>query len=420
MASLRAGCDAVEFRFAGFPPIIQVCIRSCVHTMSTSKLHMEKRLTGSNFKPTFLTDSVKLTEEAPEINARRADFIQEVLQPVFSLFQTLQQDCKELDRETHKEVLAALLAMKSSAERKFQAAGKKLMQAQRRLEELDEAFEREDAVVTIRREIELYSDKIEKMKSQYSLLRDQNSLYKSTAAQLATEIQTKTAVFNAESMANIDLHRSISAFSWPKQSKTLNLPLQNILKIIPFEVFTELSARDVGLLSISQIQAFVRYKKHLESLKLQVERVKTESQSKRIARKKEGENENLETIFMKCVNACRSKSDRKTAFPPSISLSGVENLFPLATISDFKTLHSSRLFEIQKTHRDAIRRRRQQMVSYSREEMNTVPGEFLLRVMVEREDCVERLKFFITHPNPFRCATPGAVTEESRSRLNVE
>lgn len=360
---------------------------------------MEKR-SPSSFKATFLTDNVKLTEEPAEVKARRADFVQEALQPVFHIFQRLQEDCSTLDIEVQSEILLAFQAMKQAAERKFQAAAKRLQQAQRTLEELDEKFEREETVVTVKREIELYSDKAEKMDRQLTTLREQHHRFKAGAETLAEEIHAKGSTLSTVSKANLDLHRAISAIRLPKTPSRQNLPLMKLFESVPFEVFTELSARDVGYLSIAQIQTFIQYKQQLEKTKAQLERARMETHFQQLASCGDRSKVRLEDVFERCVAACRD-FDLRSVRNQSFSASLKEQFFPLATISDFRTVSSSRLYEIDKEQEGIARRKRRPRPLYSREDLTALHPIHLLRLLLEHKDCIERLQYFISHPNPF-------------------
>jgi len=365
---------------------------------------MEKR-SPSSFKAAFLTDNVKLTEESTEVKSRRADSVQEALQPVFRIFQHLQEDCSTLDREVQSEIMQAFQAMKLASERKFQAAAKRLQQAQRKLEELDEEFEREEAVVSVKREIELYSDKAEKMDRQFTQLQEQHHRFKTGAEGLAVEIHAKGAILNAASRANLDLHRAIAAIRLPKTPFRPNLPLMKLFESVPFEVFTELSARDVGFLSIAQIQTFIQYKQQLEQKRAQVERARMETQFQQLASAGDRPKVRLEEVFEKCVASCRDfdlGSERKQSFSASLK----EQFFPLVTVADFRTVSSSRLYDIDKEQESIARRKRRPKPLYSREDLTTLHPTHLLRLLLERKDCIERLQYFVAHPNPFSSTKP--------------
>lgn len=379
---------------------------------------MDKR-SPSSFKAAFLTDNVKLTEESADVKARRADSVQEALQPVFSIFHQLQEDCKALDTEVQSEIFLAFKAMKQAAERKYQASAKKLLQAQRRLEELEEEFEREDAVVTVKREIELYSDKAEKMEKQFTQLKEQHHRFKTNSEELAAEIHEKGAILNTISRENISFHRSISSVHLPKPPTLPSFPLMNLFESVPFEVFTELSARDVGFLSITQIQTFIKYKKHLEGVKAQLDQARMQTQFQRLASFGDRGRVRLEDVFAQCVTACRDMSGgyvKNQSFSASLG----ERFVPFATISDFRTVYSSRLYDIAKVQEGVARRKRRPMPLYSRKDLDSLPANYLLRLLLERKECIDRLQFFITHPNPFRSSIEGERDKEFSSLLEVD
>ena len=362
---------------------------------------MPKRVSPSGLKLTFLTDNIKLTEETSEAKSRRADFVQAALQPVLSIFTRIQEDCTSLDNELQFEIISAFHAMRISAERKFQTAAKKLIQAQRHLEELEEEFERSDAVSNIMRELDLYSDKVNKGERQYSTLEDQKRLYENGSKLLTAEIKRKNGVLKQLSRENIQLHREIGSVQLPRITPRADVPLANIFKSVPFEVFTELSSQEVGRLTVAQIQAFIAYKKHIESLKEQVEVEKMKTQFQKLANIGDRSKERLEEFFVQCVATyAQMEMGSYRSVATTRSLEGT--FFPLPPTTQFETMLSARLFEIDQSMELSLKRQNRKHPAFTRQDLSKVPVQFVIRVLLSKKKCLERVQYFLTHGNTFR------------------
>lgn len=374
-----------------------------------------KRISPTRTKFAFLTESGGFSDETLDTRTRRAEFVQHTLRPTADLTLRIQDDIRGLDSQLKREVLAAFTAMKSAAEKRLSDAVAQLADAEKQLREQEDSVETCGEVASLRSEIELYTKKSALLEKQQATLEQKSVHYASAVKSLTETIQTKTVDMKATVRSNLDLHRAVG--SWQPAPIVPREPsVAAVYRSVPFSVFMELSCHDVGSLTISEIQAFIRYKKHVEKLKTRVSLLRAKARLLQTSVLEDNLRLNLEQFFMLCVEASKLPRHRTHRSMPELEFA----TFPVLMPTD--TMTSARLFSIEREQEISLKKKRKMPTRLSRKELAAMPVCERLSLVLARPDCVERLRHFLRHRNrlkpPFDQATELA-RRDTQSMLDT-
>lgn len=348
---------------------------------------------------TFLTD-----REESEMRVRRADFVREVLKPATFLYEILQNDTKSLDDQVNREIVDGIREIRAAMELRIRVAEEEMRGKEEELEQIERDLENNDLVVGLKREIKHYSDSTVTMMRQEKRLESQEVKQQAEYERLQEDIRAKRAILREIHRENVKLHREIESNRTVKRIEVPKLPLMKLFKEVPFEVFTSLSSRDVGHLSISQIKVYIEYKNHVKALKSLLNRISAQVKLHQFTNFLNQTQLTPSDIF---IIFLRSYGNSEPAMPRSLSTTRLLNPSPHI---EFQTLAASRLFSIEK-HRERSLTKQRNALYVTRKELGEMRTERVIGVLREREGVVERLRYFIGHGNVF------GMRESERSTL---
>ena len=338
---------------------------------------------------TFLTD-----REESDIKAHRAEFVREALQPVTSIFNRVQQETKGLDAQLKKEIMDGFRLMKEAVEQKFRAALDKLSAAEAELERIEREFETSDLVVELRTEIEQYTSRATVLKRQEHKLKNCMDDFMISHSFLSGELAEKKAELKEICRENLRLHGVIQNIQPLKRpAKIPKLPLMKIFQEVPFDVFTSLSSRDVGHLSISQLKQYITFKRKIQLMHYKLSRLRAKVKLQEFVKFNERKELNVSEVFMLFLKACGGR--REGEVTRSLSNTRLQPLDP-ELYREFQTLTSSRLFTLD-TEREKSLRKQRRSVYVSRKELGMLPPREVLGLLKAHPQCVERLRYYMIH-----------------------
>jgi len=360
-----------------------------VHRLSLCLTSTIIEMTRRASEGTFLTD-----REESEMRSRRADFVRETLKPVTEIFELLQNDTKSLDNQLKREIVDGFLHIKAAMELKFSTAEEKRRQEERRLEEIEREFENSDLVIGLKTEIRLYAERAVVMQRQEGRLQGQMQEFQSRQGLLSGDLVARKGVLRGIHRESMQLHRELEGIRPVPRLKVPKLPLFQLFKEVPFEVFSGLSSLDVGHLSLKQLKTYIEYKAQVQQLKVRLARLSAQVKRHQLLRFSQQTQLSPCDLFLLFLSAFGSS---QPDMPRSLSTTRLGQLSPPI---EFQTLAASRLFCIGKERERSIRRQRK-AVFVSRKALGEMGAEQVIAVLVGRPRVVERLGYFLGHCNVF-------------------
>ena len=340
---------------------------------------------------TFLTD-----REESEMRAHRANFVREALQSATFLYDLLQNHTKSLDDQVNREILDGIREIRAAMELRIRVAEEEMRGKEEELERIERNLESNDVVIALKGEIQHYSSSTVTMLRQEKKLETQGVKQQAEYERLQEDIRAKRAILREIHRENVKLHGEIESSRTVKRQKVQKLPLMKLFKEVPYEVFTGLSSRDVGHLSISQIKVYIEYKKHVKTLKSLLNRISEQVKLHQFSTFLHQTQLTPSDVFILFL---RSYGNSEPVMPRSLSTTRLHPLNPPPHI-EFQTLAASRLFSMEK-HRERSLRKQRNAVYVTRKELGHMRTERVIAVLREREGVVERLRYFIGHGNAF-------------------